>query len=241
MNEYLLQTYAGFAGAFFAYLFLRLADSLGKLYERRVKHYEAIVRLEHMANRLLDDIGTAQFKIDQIILNHDAASNSGVITVTGNRPKPLEYDYSILYDLHNLDLINEIFSYFRTIERFNVDITGLAAIYDFFKEAYVQDQSHRDNYIRNFALYVARLKEVRLHLVALFERTKRLSAIAVLRGQRDRPGLNRMISALLRKRNEKTFETDIKAALLSVEADLQKVEARSKADISATKGAVQSS
>ncbi|MDD4872077.1 MAG: hypothetical protein PHR77_16085 [Kiritimatiellae bacterium] len=231
MGEYIVETYAAFAGAFCAYIFLRFAESMGKLYERRAKHYEAIVRLEHMANRLLDDIGTDLYEIDQIISNHEAATKAGQITVTGNRPKPLEYDDSILYDLHNLDLINEIFSYYRRIERFNNDITGLAAIYDFFKDAYVQDQAHKDNYLRNFALYVSRLKEVRPHLQHLFEKTKRISAISILRGQRDRPGLNRLLSSFIRKRNERTFESDIPAALAIVESDLAKISARCKAEI----------
>jgi uncharacterized protein YjiS (DUF1127 family) len=235
MGEYLFETYAAFAGAFFAYIFLRFAETMGKLYERRTKHYEAIVRLERMASRLLDDIGTDLYEIDQIVSIHDASTKAGQITVTGNRPKPLEYDNTLLYDLHNLDLINEIFSYYRQIERFNSDIIGLAAIYDFFKDAYVQDQTHRDNYLRNFALYVSRLKEVRPHLQQLLDKTKRLSAISILRGQRDRPGLNRLISIFIRRRNEKSFESDLPATLAVVESDMANISAKSRAEIASIK------
>ena len=204
---------------------------MGKLYERRTKHYEAIVRLERMASRLLDDIGTDLYEIDQIVSIHDASTKAGQITVTGNRPKPLEYDNTLLYDLHNLDLINEIFSYYRQIERFN-SIIGLPRSTTF---RCVRPRSDSQRQLpQKLRIYVSRLKE-RPHLQQLLDKTKRLSAISILRGQRDRPGLNRLISIFIRRRNEKSFESDLPATLAVVESDMANISAKSRAEIASIK------
>jgi len=233
MDDYLIGTYMAFAGAFFAYLFIRFAEFFGKLYDRRAKHYGAVVRLNHTTNLLLDEIGTNLYLIDQIILNHAKATKDGKITVTGDRPRPLNYEYSILYDIYNLDLINEIFSYYRCIERFNQDAIRLGEMYDFFKNAFIQDPTHKDNYMRSFEQYVSDLKQIRPHLFDLLQKTKRLSAIAMLRGQRDRPMLNRFINCFIRTHNEKMIESDIKATLADIESDIEMVRIKSQAEIDA--------
>lgn len=51
-NQLLTQGFSAFAGAFFAFLFLRLAEFLSKIYQRQVKHYNSLVILETQLNEL---------------------------------------------------------------------------------------------------------------------------------------------------------------------------------------------
>ena len=39
--DLLKDSFAAFAGAFFAFIFLRLAEALTAIYQRKVKHYQA--------------------------------------------------------------------------------------------------------------------------------------------------------------------------------------------------------
>src|SRR4051812_269798 len=53
-----------FAGAFFAFLFVRFGDGLKKVYERKEKHHTSLVRLQHYFNECLSITADNEFIAD---------------------------------------------------------------------------------------------------------------------------------------------------------------------------------
>ena len=53
LYELLIPGFGAFAGAFFAFIFLKLADFLTRVHERKVRHFNSLVLLETQLNVLL--------------------------------------------------------------------------------------------------------------------------------------------------------------------------------------------
>jgi hypothetical protein len=229
--EFLKSVFGAFAGAFFAFLFLRLAEGLKSLYDRKCRHHHGLIKLEYQGNMLLDAIGCNEYEIDQIIQSFELGEKTGQITIPANRPVPFQFDEQVLYDLANIEMINEVLSYSVQIKRFNSDIAGIVSLYDLFKTALLQGNLSKENYIRNYAICVSKFKELRAHLAAFETRTKRLVAMAVVRARCDRPILNRLLHLSIRTRHERSFETAVTKHLTQQEKDIQMVRERSRREI----------
>lgn len=104
-DQLLIQGFSAFAGAFFAFLFLRLAEFLSKVYQRQVKHYNSLVILETQLNELG---GIIHDNIYLIPFFRNAIT-SGNIYFSKLRQLPI--DRSHYENLHDIDLINDLFSF----------------------------------------------------------------------------------------------------------------------------------
>jgi len=102
-NQILIQGFSAFAGAFFAFLSLRLAEFFTKLYQRQVKHYNSLVLLETQLN---ENGGIIHDNL-YILPNFIRVISSGNIYFNNLRSIPIYREhYENLYDL---DLLNELF------------------------------------------------------------------------------------------------------------------------------------
>lgn len=229
--EFLKPFFAAFAGAFFAFLFLRLAEMLKHFYDRKVKHYNALIKLEYKGNGLLDAIGRNQYQIDQIIQSFEAGQKMGAITIPANRPLSFEFDDAVMYDLANIEMINEVLSYSVEVKRFNSDIAGILSVYDLFKTALLQGTLSQEDYLRNYELYVSKFKELRAYLDNFETKTKRLMAMSVVRARKDKPLFTRLITLCMKTRHEKSFEKAVSAQLEQLEKDIEMVTKRSQQQI----------
>lgn len=229
--EFFNRAFGAFAGAFFAFLFLRLAEGLKSLYDRKVRHHHGLIKLEYQGNMLLDAIGLNRYEIDQIVASFDAGQVSGDIIFTTNRPVPFDFDAGVMYDLTNLDIINQVLSYRLQINRFNADIDGVLSMSDLFRTSFLEGNLGKENYVRNYAISVSKFKDIRAFLDAFEKTTKRLVATAVVRAQRDKPFLNKLVPFAVRTRHERSFETAVRTQLEQQEKELQATRDRSRHEI----------
>jgi hypothetical protein len=144
---------------------------------------------------------------------------------------PFEFDDRILYDLANLQMINDVLSYTLQIRRFNRDIAGIVSLYDLFKTALLQGTLSTEDYVRNYAMCVSKFKELRAHLDAFETKTKRLVAMSVVRARRDRPFLNRLIPLSIHTRHERSFDRALAQHLVQQEQEILVVRKKSREEI----------
>lgn len=229
--EFLKSGVGAFAGAFFAFLFLRLAEWLKSLHDRKVRHYDALLKLEYQGNMLLDAIACNLYDIDQIILSVEESQKTGDIMIPGNRPVPFEFDDGVLYDLANLDMVNEVLYYKCKIKRLNGDIANLVAGQDLFTRALLEGKLTKENYMRDSANCVSKFSLLRAHLSAFEAKTKRLVAESVVRASRDRSFWRRHLSFSIRRQHERSFEATVTKHLAQLDKDIQMVEERSRKEI----------
>lgn len=116
-SELLVQGFAAFAGAFFAYFFTRVADFFGRVYQRQIKHFNSLVKLEQQLNEIGGIIDDNLY----VIPPFRSVLESG--NVYYNNLHIIKVDQTHFDDLHDVDLLNSLFVYQYEVRRNNDDIS----------------------------------------------------------------------------------------------------------------------
>jgi len=227
-KELIRTAFSAFAGAFCAFVFLRLAEALKAYYERLLRHCRALSKLLFVTNELIDAINLNLYEIDQFTTIIQRGRDEGRIPICPNRPQALPFDGTVLLDLTNADLINELFSLQCTIRRFNGDTHSIATMYDMFRDAVIRDKSYRDTYLSNCDMCIRKMVEMRKHLVDLNDRTIHLAATVRVRLKRDRPLFLKLMGFLLRTHHEKRFQKALDQEMEQVKKEVKMVKTQSR-------------
>jgi len=180
-TELLIQGFSAFAGAFFAFLFLRLAEFFSKIYERQLKHYNALVLLETQLNELGGIIHDNLF----LIPFFNNAITSGNIYFSKIRQLPINRSHYV--NLHDIDLINDLFSFNNQLRKLNDDIDSLTDGYLDIKNAYIQHHIQKQDYLINAQIYFEQLIAIEAFLTDMQNRTIQLMAKVRLMANKDIP------------------------------------------------------
>ncbi len=197
---------SAFSGAAIGFIFSRLAEVLKRYYERVNLHYSALVRLENLCNEQMDSLNRVKFEITSMISSYENAREAGVIPMFMNRPHPVPFDESILIQLANLDLVNEIFAHKLSIIRINSDIEKVNIFSDDLKTALLQKTIGENQYLENLKNLVPKFSELKAHIDLRFGKTVKLCSMVRIRLRKEKPLFNRAIDAIRRTRREKGFE-----------------------------------
>lgn len=115
-----------FAGAFFAYVLVKIGELFTRMSLREKLNADTLVSLQYTLNQHLNRIGT-NLDISKSLI--EAINNrSSIIKVIAF--KNITYDITNLRDMKNLDYINDVFGYYNDIESIN---DGLHVIQSFAK------------------------------------------------------------------------------------------------------------
>lgn len=180
-DELLIQGFSAFAGAFFAFLFLRLAEFLSKVYQRQVKHYNSLVILETQLNELGGIIHDNLYLIPPF----RTAITSGNIYFSKLRQLPI--DRSHYENLHDIDLLNDLFTFNYELRKINDDIDSLADGYTDIKNAYIQHHIEKQDYLVNAKISAEHLTALEAFLGNMESRTVQLMAKVRLMLKKDVP------------------------------------------------------
>lgn len=180
-GQLLIQGFSAFAGAFFAFLFLRLAEFLSKVYQRQVKHYNSLVILETQLNELG---GIIHDNIYLIPFFRNAIT-SGNIYFSKLRQLPI--DRTHYENLHDIDLINDLFSFNYQLRKLNDDMDSLADGYADIKNAYIQHHIQKQDYLINAQISAELLTALEAFLGDAESRTVQLMAKVRLMLKKDVP------------------------------------------------------
>jgi hypothetical protein len=181
ISQLLVQGLSAFAGAFSAFLFLRLAEFLSMVYQRQVRHYNSLVilgiQLNELGGIIHDNIYLIPFFRDAII--------SGNIYFSKLRQLPI--DRTHYENLHDIDLINDLFSFNYQLRKLNDDMDSLADGYAGIKNAYIQHHIQKQDYLINAQISAELLIALEAFLGDMESRTVQLMAKVNLMLKKDVP------------------------------------------------------
>jgi len=224
-QQLLIQGFSAFAGAFFAFLFLRLSEFLTKIYQREVKHYNSLVILETQLN----EIGGIIHDNIYILPNFRRVITSGNIYFNNLHALPI--DKSHYENLHDLDLINDLFSYFYQLRKINDDIETSTSGYIDIKNALIQKNITPQDYKVNSNLLAQNLGYIEVFLTDLEERTVNLMARIRVQIKKEIPLGTRIQQLFIRTSEGKLNPEDIKKETGKLKKEIEATKAQSQKEI----------
>jgi hypothetical protein len=212
-----------FAGAFFAYLFVRFGDAMKKVYDRKEKNHTSLVRLQHYFNDCLNTTS------DNLYIANDCI---GVFTearlTSGNHPiymnvfHQYQIDTELVIGLTNLDLINEMASLNAGLKKMNESLATIDRAYHQIRDAFISNTISEKDYLENARQTRDRCAQVRPFLNQTNDDLVRLFAVASLL-LKNPPFLVRVTQALVRTKYPKGFETLLDREITEVKAGMKTI------------------
>ncbi len=142
-GNFLEGSLAAFAGAFFAFIFLRLAEVLNAIAARQKKHYDALVYYEtqvwQVGSSLLDNLYS--------LTGMRNALNLGMVNFVSLAVVPFDTDR--ITEIYNLHLINRLFQFSHRVRRVREDQANLEKGYDEMRLAFLQKFLDHPQYVQN--------------------------------------------------------------------------------------------
>lgn len=225
MNQVFIEGFSAFAGAFFAFLFLRLAEFFTKLYKRQVKHYNSLITLETQLNELGGIIHDNVYLLPpfrKVIL-------SGNIYFGKLRQLPIDKShYKKLYDI---DLINELFSFNYQLRKLNDDIDSLTSGYVDIKNAYIQHHIQKTDYLINAQFTADHLTTLEIFLSDMEKQIVQLMAKIRLMIKKDMPLGTKIISWFIHTSGSKLNKTEIDKEAKKLLQEIKETKTKSQKEI----------
>ncbi len=225
MNQLYIEGFSAFAGAFFAFLFLRLAEFLSKIYQRQVKHYNSLVILVTQLNELGGIIHDDLYLIPPF----KKGITSGNIYFSKLRPLPI--DRSHYENLYDIDLINDLFSFNYQLRKLNDDIDSLGEGYAEIKNAYIQHNIQRPDYLINAQITAELLTALEIFLKDMEERTVQLMAKVRLMSKKDMPLGTRIMQWFIKTSGSKIKKSEIESEAEKLHAEIEETKTASQKEI----------
>ncbi len=215
-----------FCGALFAFIFVRLGEGLKRIYDRKERNHDAMVRLQHYLNDCLNTTSDNIFIADTFLaVFEEQKLESGQRPIFINRFHEYTIDRELIVGLSNLDLINELYSINTELRKLSSSLATIDRAYEQIMEAFVSKKIDPDVYLANVRHSRARYVEVREFLVQTKSDLVRMFATINLLAKAP-PFLVRLIRAMTRTRYTKKFKRMLPAEVARVS---QEIEAGAKA------------
>jgi len=205
---------ASFAGAFFAFLFLRVGEILEKYYQRQVKHFNALVSMEIF----FDELGTIVHDNIYLLPAFRSTINSGNVYASIMRPLPIRRDY--YEELHDIKLINDLYKLNYDIRRINDDLESANDWYLHLRQIYTTGQMQADHYIENAKILSENLKVIQAALTLLLDDVVKLDAITKIRLEADKPLLTRFMHFVIDKTRQDITPNQIEQKMKALKGEI---------------------
>lgn len=224
-QELIMQGFSAFAGAFFAFLFIRIAEFLSKLYQRQVKHYNSLVILETQLN----EIGGIIHDDLYILPNFIRVIKSG--NVYYNNLHPIPIDKSHYESLYDLTILNELFTYNYQVRKLNNDMETASSGYQDIKNALIQKNITHQDYTVNTNILAENLKQIEIFLADLEERTVKLLVRIRVQMRYDKPLGTRIMGWFIRSHGANLSEKEIKKEEDKLNKEIEETKTKSQKEI----------
>lgn len=224
-SQILIQAFSAFTGAFFAFLFLRLAEFFSKIYERQVRHFNSLIILETQLNELMGIISDNIY----LIPFFKTSITSGNIYFSKLRFMPV--DKSHYGNLHDLELINDLFSYNYQLRKLNDDLESLTDGYSDIKNAYIQHNIQKQDYLINAQISAEMLITLEIFLKDMEKHTIQLMAKVRLMSKRDAPLGTRIARLFIHTSGSKLKKNEIENEVKILRKEIEEIKRSSKMEI----------
>ena len=223
-----------FAGAFFAYLFVRFGDALKKVYDRKVINHTALVKLQHYFNDCLNTTGDNVFVVNNCVdCFTDERLTSADVPIYMNNFQQYLINRDVVTQLTNVDFLNEVYSLNVSLCKMNDSLATIDRAYSQLRDSYLAKNIDVGTYKTNAQKYRNRCIEINSFLLQIKDDLTRLFAVANLLSQ-DRPFLVRVIQALVLTTYPKNFDGRLQIEKKRVAAEIETFAQASAEKIRAT-------
>lgn len=134
-KEALIAFLGGFSGAFFAFIFERLATRQDKRRERYKKHRDALVKIEYIVVKQQDGVN----RLIYLLKSSAEKMSQEQPALPANRFPKLKIFDDIELDLGDINLINEVSDYWLSVDRVNNDTETINRLLDSINTALLSD------------------------------------------------------------------------------------------------------
>jgi hypothetical protein len=165
-NENSIERFQGaFAGAFFAFLFVRLAEFLNLIYKRQAKNRSALIKLEHNLNECLNIINDNIFVIDNYISIFREYRPEDRARLFSNEFLMIPIDKDIPIELTNIEYINEVFILQDNLRRLNVSMSSLNKMTEGLGKYFIEKNLDHTTYVVNMTANMQKYEELKKFLL----------------------------------------------------------------------------
>lgn len=212
------QFLSAFAGAFFAFLFIRIGDSLSKIYDRAVKHFNALVKAEYQMNVYLNEINDNIFILESI----KKAISLKIISLDDLKEFPINDD--LLIELNNIEIIQDFFNLNINFSKANRSMTTVMKIYAELRNSFLDKKINQASYQLNLTHVQKNADLLIALLVNLDKKVVELLSKIRIKEKKDKPLLTLVMQRLsISKRIEdKELNAEIKQLEKEIEAEKEK-------------------
>jgi hypothetical protein len=210
-----------FAGAFFAYIFVRFGDGLKKIYDRKEKHHTSLVRLQHYFNDCLNTTSDNIFIADECIKVFDEnrlQGNEHPIFMNVFHQYPI--DRELVIGLTNVKFVNEVYSLNVGLHKMNDSMATVDRAYAQVREAFVAKHISDADYLLNARRTRQRSIELKAFLLQLKQDLIRLFATSNLLLQ-DPPFFVRVIRLVTETGYPRDFEITLSREVVKVTGEME--------------------
>lgn len=217
---------AAFAGAFFSFLFVKLAEHFSNIHDTKKLHYYSLLKIQTILTYHLDEIPSNIDEINSVIKIDKGMK--GYVNIITNKPMTIEFDQSVMLNLMNIDIIYELTLHICNLRRYNVIISDTNEAYNLFRNAFIQKTIDEDTYKRNFKTISSALEKIKDFLEKLNIDTKKILCMVRIRIREDKTNLFKSIFCKLPDTNEDDFEDKVEKELKELEKEKVKNKEKSK-------------
>lgn len=203
-------------GAFFAFVFGLIAYVITKRREAFVEHKNALVKLERVLNKHLEDIGA----LEMISKSMDTELGSG--HTTSNRLVPLEIPDGLDMQVRSVELSNKLLTYQLSIDRLNLNVAMVNHALTRLEDLFINGQPVA---VQNFNIVRGNLDKMRKDLVNFNSRTIRFLVLVRLHYKKLK-GKNSFVYGVWNTQWEQNISND------EVKAEMEKLQTEIKAIMS---------
>lgn len=224
-SSLLIQGFSAFAGAFFAFLFLRLGAFFSKLYQRQVQHYNSLVILETQLN----EIGGIIHDNLYVLPNFIRVITSGNVYFNNLRPIPIDRSHYV--NLYDLTILNELFSYNYQVRKINDDMETAYLGYQDIKNALIEKNITPTDYKINSDSIALNLKQIEIFLAELEITTVKLLARIRVQMRYDKPLGTKLQALFIHSHGAKLKKEEIEKETIKLNKEIEETKTQSQKEI----------
>ena len=151
---------SGFAGAFFAFLFICITAVFSRIYQREVRNQICLFRLYHFVNLAIQALSDNLLSIESFTKTVKKLSINNNIYFWQGHLGDIPVDTSIAQDLWNADLLNETISLMFGLQKAKSSLDTLFTIYKDNRASFQNGQIGKENFISNCRELCSNMKKV---------------------------------------------------------------------------------
>ncbi|MFW5884782.1 MAG: hypothetical protein ACOCUF_00920 [Patescibacteria group bacterium] len=231
-GEIMIDVGSAFLGAIFAFLFLLLQRLLSKIYQRKSKNLNAIVRLEQQLNEFLSINNDNIFILGDFI---KAVENKYLYNINF---KKIEIDRKIILDLNDINFRNEVFDLHISVYKVVESLKSIEEYYNEFKQAHLNGIINKETFEFNTGeKFLIDLKFLKKSTENLDEKLEAIMSKTQVLFDYNETLLFKIIRKFsTRKYNSEKFVQDYKNRLQKIKKDRKESVKKSKKEIDAISG-----